>query len=378
MKRIICAVVAAVVFILFSPMCAFGATMDEYVDEQMNAIGADELFSSLSQETKELFERIGIDDMNYEQIIDVSPSTLLKLFVSLFKTNLKIPLGILAVIGAIMLVSSIIQSFTDSLQERKSADIFNLVSGFVIGITVIIPIGQCISEVSSAIQLSSTFMTAFIPVFVAVIIAAGKPLTALSFNGMVFSLAEVIMQISRNFILPIVSGFLGLSLVGSFSVGMKVNNIISFSKRCVTVVMGFMSTVFVGLICMKGFVSTAADTVGTKASKFLLGNFVPVVGGAMGEAMSTVRACLGLVKSSVGAFGMMGIMLIYVPVIISLLSWQFVLFVSQTFGEMLGIGSVTSVLKAISSTLSLLLAVLIFSTFLMIISISVILMARGG
>jgi len=378
MKRIICAITLSLVMLFVFSLCAAGASTDEYISEQIEAAGADELFSSLSQETKELFEKIGIDSVDYEQIINISPSTLLNLFVSLFKSNLRLPLGILALVGGVMLVSAIIQSFTDGLQERKSADIFNLVSGFVIGISIVIPIGQCISEVSTAIQLSATFMTAFIPVFVAVIIAAGKPLTALSFNGMVFSLAEVIMYISKNIILPIVSGFLGLSLVGSFSVGIKVDNVISFSKRCVTVVMGFMSTVFVGLICMKGFVSTAADTVSTKASKFLLGNFLPVVGGAMGEAMSTVRVCLGLVKNSIGAFGMIGIMLIYVPVIISLLSWQFVLLVSKNLGEMLGVGSVVSVIKAISSTLSLLLAMLVFSTFLLVISISVILMVRGG
>ena len=378
MKMTVCAVVISVVFILILPINAVGASTDEYVSQQLDAVGADELFDSLSEETRELFEQLGIDGVSYEQIIDVSPSTLLELLVSLFKTNLKVPLGMLALIGGIMLASAIIQSFTDSLQEKKSSDIFNLVSGFVIGISIIIPIGQCISEVSSAIQLSATFMTAFIPVFVAVIIASGKPLTALSFNGLVFSLSELIMHISRSFILPIVSGFLGLSLAGAFSVGMKIGNIIAFSKRCVTVVMGFMSTVFVGLICMKGFVSTAADTVGTKASKFLLGNFLPVVGGAMGEAMSTIRSCLGLVKSSIGAFGMVGIMLIYVPVVISLLSWQLVLYVSQILGDMLGVGNVVTVIKAISSTLSLLLAVLIFSTFLLIISISAILMARGG
>ncbi|MBR5273155.1 MAG: hypothetical protein IKU25_07175 [Clostridia bacterium] len=366
------------IFLLAFPVCAYGIESDDYVSEQIEAVGADELFSSLSQETKELFEQIGIDGVNYEQIINVSPSTLLNLLVSLFKTNLKLPLGILAIIGGIMVVASVIQSFTDSLQEKKSAEIFNIVSGFVIGATIIVPIGKCVSEVASAIALSSSFMTMFIPIFVAVIMAAGKPLTALSFNGMVFSLAQVITYVSKNVILPLVSGFLGLSLVGSFSVGMKVDNIIAFSKRCVTVVMGFMSTVFVGLICMKGFVTTAADTVGTKASRFLLGNFIPVVGSAMGEAMSTVRVCLGLVKSSIGTFGMMGILLIYVPVIISLLSWQFVLFVSKSFGEMLGIGNVVAVVKAISATLSLLLAVLIFSTFLLIISISVILMARGG
>lgn len=378
MKRIACAIVLSAVLLISFSLTALAASTDDFVSEQLDAVGADELFSSLSQETKELFESIGIDGIDYEQIINVSPSTLLNMFVTLFKTNLKIPLGILALICGIMLVSAIMQSFTDGLQEKKTADVFNLVSGFVIGLSIIVPIGQCISEVSTAIQLSANFMTAFIPVFVAIIIAAGKPITALSFNGLVFSLAEVITYVSRNFILPIVSGFLGLSLVGAFSVGIRVNNVIAFSKRCVTVVMGFMSTVFVGLICMKGFVSTAADTVGTKASKFLLGNFLPVVGGAMGEAMSTVRVCLGLVKSSIGAFGMMGILLIYVPVIISLLSWQFVLSVSKFFGEMLGINSVVSVINAISSTLSLLLAVLVFSTFLLVISISVILMARGG
>ncbi|MBR5773279.1 MAG: hypothetical protein IKY44_00370 [Clostridia bacterium] len=378
MKRIVAAIVISLVMMLALPLCAFGEVTDSYVSEQLEAVGADELFDSLSQETQELFESIGIDSIDYEQIINVSPSTLLNMFITLFKTNIRLPLGMLALIGGIMLASAVIQSFTDGLQERKAADIFNLVSGLVIGVSLVVPIGQCISEVSTAIKLSSSFMTAFIPVFVTVIIAAGKPLAALSFNGMVFTLAEVITYVSNSFIVPIVSGFLGLSLVGSFSVGIRIDNVIAFSKRCVTVVMGFMSTVFVGLICMKGFVATAADTVGTKASKFLLGNFLPVVGGAMGEAMSTVRVCLGLVKSSVGAFGMIGILLIYVPVIISLLSWQLVLSVSKLFGEMLGIGSVVSVIKAISSTLSLLLAVLVFSTFLLIISISVILMARGG
>ena len=378
MKRIACAIALSVVLMLGISLCAAGATTDDFVSEQLEAVGADELFSSLSQETRELFESIGIDGVDYEQIINVSPSTLLNMLVSLFKTNLKIPMGILALIGGIMLVSSVAHSFVDGLQEKKTADIFNLVSGLVIGVSIIVPVGQCISEVSTAIQLSADFMTAFIPVFVAVIIAAGRPLAALSFNGMVFSLAEMIMYLSKNFILPLVSGFLGLSLVGSFSVGIRVDNVIAFSKRCVTVVMGFMSTVFVGLICMKGFVSTAADTVGTKASKFLLGNFLPVVGGAMGEAMSTVRVCLGLVKSSVGAFGMMGILLIYVPVIITLLSWQLVLSVSKMFGEMLGVSGPVMVIKAISSTLSLLMAMLVFSTFLLVISISVILMARGG
>ncbi len=378
MKRILLAVILSAVMLFTFSFCAFGAETDDYVSEQMESLGVDELFSSLSQETKELFERLGIDSVDYEKIVDVSPSTVLNLFLSLFRTNLKLPLGILAVVVGIMIVSTVIQSFTDSLQEKKSSQIFNLVSGFVIGVTIIVPVGNCISEVAGAVALSSSFMTMFIPIFVAVIMAAGKPLTALTFNGMVFSLAQVITYISKNIILPLVSGFLGLSLVGSFSVGMKIDNVISFAKRCVTVVMGFMSTVFVGLICMKGFVTTAADTVGTKASRFLLGNFIPVVGGAMGEAMATVRVCLGLVKSSVGAFGMMGILLIYAPVVVNLLAWQFVLFVSKNIGEMLNVGSVVSVVKAISATLSLLLAVLIFSTFLLVISISVILMARGG
>ena len=76
MKRIICSVTIALVLMLSVSFCAAGATTDEYVSEQLEAVGADELFSSLSQETRELFEQLGIEGVDYEQIINVSPSTL--------------------------------------------------------------------------------------------------------------------------------------------------------------------------------------------------------------------------------------------------------------------------------------------------------------
>ena len=377
MKRIFWIATLCAVLMTVLSLPAFSDTADEYISEQLEAAGADELYDSLSDETKELFERIGIDAINYEQIMNVSPETVFGLFFSLFSGRLGVPLGSMGVLAAVIIISSIIKNFVAGLNSCKADELYNVITAFVTGLIIIVPVGSCISDVAAAVELGADFMKLFIPVFIAVMIAAGKPLAAMSFNGMVFGLAEFITYVSRNFIMPVISAFLAFSLVGSFSTDIKLGNIISFSKKCIMTVMGFMSTVFVALLCMKGFISTAADTVGTKASKFLLGSFLPVVGTAMGEAMSTVRECLVLVRGSVGTFGMLAVMLTYVPVIISILAWQFMLFICSSLGEIMGLGSAVGVIKAISSTLTLLLAVLIFCTFLLVISIAVILMVAG-
>ena len=63
-------------------------------------------------------------------------------------------------------------------------------------------------------------------------------------------------------------------------------------------------TAFTAWLGITGAVSGAADAVTSRAAKTAISAALPVVGGVISDAASTVVAGAGLLKSAVGAFGL--------------------------------------------------------------------------
>lgn len=72
---------------------------------------------------------------------------------------------------------------------------------------------------------------------------------------------------------------------------------------------------FVGLLSIKGLLAGAADSAVAKGAKFLIGSFVPVVGGAVSDALGSIVSSLSLVRGATGAFGILAVLLIALPVL---------------------------------------------------------------
>ena len=49
------------------------------------------------------------------------------------------------------------------------------------------------------------------------------------------------------------------------------------------------------------------DVTTNKSVKFVVSSFVPIVGTALGEAFGTVHSCAKVLRSGVGAFGILAI-----------------------------------------------------------------------
>lgn len=65
---------------------------------------------------------------------------------------------------------------------------------------------------------------------------------------------------------------------------------------------------FVGYLTVSGVIAGSADAVAIKAAKFAVSGMVPVVGGILSDAAETVLAGAGLLKNSVGVFGMLAVL----------------------------------------------------------------------
>ena len=105
----------------------------------------------------------------------------------------------------------------------------------------------------------------------------------------------------------------------------------SFSSAFKKIYVFFMSlvgTVFSGIITIKGVLSDGADTVTARSIRFVVGRSLPVVGGTVSETYSALISSLGIIKNTVGVFGIITVIVTVLPTLMELLAWILVLDIS--------------------------------------------------
>lgn len=110
----------------------------------------------------------------------------------------------------------------------------------------------------------------------------------------------------------------------------------------------------------------------------MIGSFVPVVGGALEDAFGTVQSCVKLLKSGVGAFGLLAGAFIFLPVILECVLWILTLSACSAIGEIFALKEITTLLKATTKVLETMLAIILCSMTVLMISTVLILVIGGG
>ena len=130
-------------------------------------------------------------------------------------------------------------------------------------------------------------------------------------------------------------------------------------------------------MAVKSKIAVAADSVAVKGIKLLSGSVIPIVGGALGDAFSSVLGSFALIKNTVGAFGIAAVLIMVLPSVLSLLTWYFSLSVCSVICSLTGSDASSAVLKNICSCVSAVNVVLLFFATVFIISTGIMLNLRS-
>ncbi len=375
MKRFrIAAIILFLITLLTIPV---SAEQGDSVRSQMDASGAAELFDDLPQETRALFEELGIGEIDFSTLFNTSPRALGEMFLNLIQGKLENPLKTALQILGVLILLAIVDSLLDE-KNSQAGKVMALLSALFLSIVLVPRVMECLSHTCAAISLSSDFMLAFIPVYAAIVAASGNPALALSSQTLLFGFAQAIAQFSAYFLKPSIGILLALSMISTLSPVFDFNGITNMIKKTATVTLGFLSTVFAGLLSIKGLLAGAADSAAAKGAKFLIGSFVPVVGGAVSDALGSIVSSLSLVRGATGAFGILAILLIALPVFAELLLWLLTLNLCAVGADLFGQGKAAALLRSIASALVILGAILLFNAVLLIISTALMLSVKSG
>lgn len=318
-----------------------------------------------------------MDNSDWNTISSITPQNYFQRILDVFTGKAKNPLHILVSVIAVILLCALIDGLKLSFGEKPLGGVMEMVGTLCICTIVVKPIVVCISDAAQVIKASADFLLACVPVLVAVMAAAGQAASAGSYHLLMVAAGNVISAFAAKALVPMMNIFLAISIVSAVSPSIKLGGLCNVMNKAVKWLMGLAMTLFTGLVTMHSFVAAAQDSAGMKAAKFVVSSFVPVVGNALGEALNTINGCVKMLKSGVGAFGLLAGLFLFMPVLAECILMMLTLMLCSGISQMFELDGMTGLLKASSDALSTMLAILLCCMAILIIS-TVVMLVIGG
>lgn len=371
MKKI--AVFFCVIF-LFS-MRVFGAEVsgEELYREQYEIIGADEIKESLPEETKKYMEENGIDPSESDWVNSFDTQSVFKHILAFIKSGAKSPLAAGGGILAIILISAAVVSF-DVKGSATASSLY--ATALACGAVISVPVFSVITAGVDAMKSAAVFMTSFVPIFAVIVATGGGAVTSVSMSSLLLGAVQAVNYICSFAVMPLMGGYMSISLASSVSPLIGKTGIAEGLKKLGFWIMSLISTVFVGILSIQTAINASADNLAMRTAKFIVGSAVPVAGTALAEALTTVTASMGLLKASVGVYGVVALIFIFLPLIAELLIWRIVLMINTCVAELFSLPKISGLLKSVDAVMSVLIGLLLLTAAMFIISLSVVVTAK--
>ena len=360
----------------FLPFTAYAEQYPEQAADISEELGidTDSLTDSLPPEAREFVYENGFSPDNTEAMTGISPIDVIKYVWNEFKGALVRPVRVLASLMAVILVAAVIESMEDSISSKSMSKIFGVICVLVSVGIVSSSVSECIATASEALNSGGTFMLGYVPVFAGITASSGSVTSAVAYNILVLIVAEASVTISGEIIIPALSVCMAMGIVEAINPEFHLSGITKAIKNVVTFAMGFAMTIFLGLLSLQSIVGASADTLGVKAAKFMVSNFVPVIGGAIADTYTTVKNSLGLLRGGVGFFGIAVIFIMIIPPLLEVAAMKLIFMAAGVIAELFGVSNVKILLKNTNWILSTVFSILIAFSVMLIISTAILML----
>lgn len=287
MKKII--ILLSFFLIIYTPHIVHGEEAHNIIDETLDLPSVSGF--NTSETAKEAAE--GKINITFSSVFD----KLTEFFLENLRENYKVIIKM----ASVALISGILVNFSDSKNDTG-----RIVCVATVGI---LSLGTFTYAVNSAKETCDTlfiFVEALIPSVATASIAMGH--TAGSATcGVVFCAMQIFIHICKEVILPFISVITALTMVDNLSETRYLKGVNAFLKKMLSWGTGLLLTLYGGVVALQTQTAGAFDSLAGKTVKYAVGNFVPIVGGALSDSLEMVMQSAKVIKSALGISGILGV-----------------------------------------------------------------------
>lgn len=382
MKKIFCFTVLVIIFSAFSFTVSaktfeFDINDDTDLYTQMyEDYRTEELVENTPEEFKSFAEEFKLTPSDPFSFSNLLSKDGLKYFVDYMRTSLSAPLKYIAIILISIIVCALSASMSDnSLQTNYS---LNVVCTLVCTAALLLPFNSLLGKSVEAVGTVSVFMGIFIPVFAGILIACLKSGTATAYSSVMFFTCEAVSYCCKIFVFPFVNCYTALSIASGITGAEKLSGITKLMKRISLWIIGAAMALFLAVLSVQSVISSTVDSASSKTAKFLISSFIPIIGPSVSEALGSLRGCISLLKSSAGIYAVLVIVFMFLPVIIEIIAYKFVMSFCADISDMFSVSVLKNILEVLNSALSIILSVVLCVALMFIFSITIVSVTGGN
>lgn len=344
LKKLLCVLLF---FFVFSPHVSANNENTLYSEFDFSGI-----YDALSEDTE---NKLGsIEDFNTDAI---TPKGLLSYVLSAVKTCLSPFLKELALLFTFICAIAFVRRLTDSfdiLQTQKAVSYAIILS---LSLIVYKQINSDLLDVNKFLTNIQAYYASAVPIMTGMYALGGNTAVAAANGASSTVVLSIVSFLSKDLVLPASRLNFALALASSETIKLDsvVKTVTGFCSKLLTVTMSLVASGML-LSCK---LASSADSIGVRVLKFAASSFVPIVGGALGEATSTLTESVRVIRSGFGIFGIAAIFYIIVPVIVRIWSSKLAFSLASGLAEILNLKKEGAFLKDCSAIYILSLSALI-------------------
>lgn len=286
-------VVLMVFLLLLCPVRARADLASDFAVEQVQ--------QALPQETRELLGR----QLPSADALDGLLEKLWERAAGLFREQLKAVLR--PTVGMLALVS--LCTAAEGLTESGNGiNYVNLCTCLGLALLSMGDMRSLLSLGRETMEILSLFSKALLPTLSAVSAASGALSAAPAKYAASMLFLDLLMNAANALVFPFICAYLAALLADAALPGSKLAAAVKLLKWACGFVMTALVTAFTAYLSLTGLLSASRDALAVKATKTFLSSALPLVGRMVSEASESLVAGAGVLRASLGVFGMLAVL----------------------------------------------------------------------
>lgn len=252
---------------------------------------------------------------------------------------------------AVVLLISLLQSFSGITQTTM-----RLVGAVSVSLLLVTSSQTLLNLGVETINSMSEYGKLLLPIMSAALSAQGGTASSAALYTGTAVFDTILSSILTGIMLPAVYIYIAICIANSVVKQEMLSNIAKFVKWSMTWMLKIILYVFTGYLSITKVISGTVDAAALKATKITISGAVPVVGSIISDASETILVSAGLVRNSVGIYGMFVILSLWIGPFLKIGMQYILLKLTGAVCSVFGKNSTTDLIHDFTAVMGFLLA----------------------
>lgn len=302
--------------------------------------------------------------------LKLDPASLLKAIPTYLLGEITGNIGILIKLAIIAILCAILRNLQSSFLKEGTGEI-----AFFACYAVFVALAVTSFKTASDLGIKTIndmvgFMYASLPVLTTLMVSSGNVISGSAFQPLMIMAAEFTANAIKVIFIPAIFLSTVLSFINNISEKIQISKTASLIKRCAVITLGIIVTAFVAAVSVQSGLKGIADGVAGKTLKFAIGTFIPVIGGYLADAASTVISCTLLIKNAAGIAVMIGVVILCLLPLLKIMALILLYRLAGLLVEPLSEKRITGCFGDMANSMSIILGMVAAVALMFLISLS--------